>query len=85
MDLTKTPASYVYYLVRLEPSSEEMFYDTNYDTPKMIHAVSEAVHKANDTQARKRFLRDLNACYTKHEVQALCYNAIERGRNYKGY
>jgi hypothetical protein len=51
----------------------------------MIHAVSEAVHKANDTQARKRFLRDLNACYTKHEVQALCYNAIERGKNYKGY
>jgi hypothetical protein len=86
IDLTKSPNSYVYYLNSMSPSVKEMFYDSNCSLSEMTMAVNSAVCKAKDTPARKRFLGYLDhECFSKHDVQRLCYSAIAKGRNYKPY
>lgn len=85
VDLTKNPACYVYYLDRLTPSFNEMFYDAEYTLPKMLNAVRAAVYEAKDTRARKTFLRRLDMCCSKQELQAMCYNAVSNGKSYQKY
>ena len=85
IDLTKNPACYVYYLDRLTPSVNEMFYDAECTFPKMLEVVREAVYKAKDTTARRSFLMRINRCISKHELQALCYNAMSNGKSYQPY
>ena len=82
MDLTKTPNSYVHHLNKMSPSVKEMFYDPNCSLSEMIAAVNSAVCKVKDTEARRRFLGYLDECYSKHDVERLCYSAIAKGRNY---
>jgi hypothetical protein len=84
-DLTNNPNCYDYYLARLSPTAEEMFHDPECSLLKMLGTVKTAVCKANDTPARRRFLTYLDAeCFSKHDVQSLCYNAINRGTTYRG-
>jgi hypothetical protein len=85
IDLTNNPNCYVYYLARLTPTVKEMFYDSEYSFLKMLDTVKAAVLNANDTPARRRFLEYLDTeCFNKHDVQVLCYNAVNRGKTYRG-
>lgn len=83
-DLTNNPNCYAYYLARLSPTVEEMFHDPECSLLKMLDTVRTAVLKAQNTPARRRFLMYLGTeCFSKHDVQALCYNAINRGKTYR--
>ena len=86
IDLTKNPDSYTYYLDRLSPSIKDMFYDSSCSLLQMTETVQAAVLNAKSTPARRRFLMQLGTeCFSKHDVQRLCYSAIAKGRNYKIY
>ena len=86
IDLTKNPDSYVYHLERMSPSIKDMFYAPECTLLKMIDTVRAAVLKAKATPARRRFLMQLvTECFSKHDVQKLCYNAIAKGKNYQTY
>ena len=86
IDLTENSDSYVYYLARMSLSIKDMFYDSECTLLKMIETIRTAVLNAKATPARRRFLMQLGTeCFSKHDVQNLCYNAITKGKNYQTY
>ena len=84
LDLTKNPNCYTYYLVRMSPTPEELFRAESVSFEEMQEAVSCAALRAKSTRAQVYFLDRLYAeCYTKRQINDLCYNSIKSARNYQ--
>lgn len=84
VDLTKNPNCYVYYLNKKSTTIDKMAQSSRYSFDEMLVAVRALVCKAKDTPARKRFLYRLHTqCLDKYDIASMCFNAINKGKNYE--
>lgn len=83
LDLTMNPACYTYWLAQIDSDVDTMYRNSKCTLAQMKAVVSNIVRNANDTPARKRFLKRLSFCGDKMDVHNLCYNSINAGKRYQ--
>ena len=83
MDLTKVNGCYskelreACYIIKL------MLQEESVSTAEMIRIVKGLIEPAYiNAEAKKRFIKNLEACETKEAVDKLCYDAVKHGMNY---
>ena len=83
IDVTKKYGSYTRELIKELPAIRDLFYDKSATVDDMREFVRSVVTRAKDTPARERFLDYLNDADSKWYIDALCFNAIQKGRRYQ--
>lgn len=86
MDLTRHPDCYTNKLAPKLDIIKQMFYDEKVSFEEMREFVKDLVVQAKNTKARQRFLKDYlyEECWTKRDIEQLCFNAVQKSRRFKG-
>ena len=83
IDVTKKRGSYTRELVMELPTIRELYYDKSATVDEMREFVRSVVTRTKVTPARERFLEYLEDANSKWSIDALCFNAIQKGRRYQ--
>lgn len=84
MNLTKVNGCYSKELRENCHAIKLMLTDDSVSTDEMIRVVKCIIEPAFiNAQAKKRFIKNLEECETKEEVDELCYDAVLHGMYYK--
>lgn len=83
IDVTKKRGSYTREIIKELPTIRELFYDKSATVDDMREFVRSVVTRTKVTPARERFLGYLEEADSKWSIDGLCFNAIQKGRNYQ--
>lgn len=83
IDVTKKRGSYTREIIKELPTIRELFYDKSATVDDMREFVRSVVTRTKVTPARERFLSYLEDADSKWSIDGLCFNAIQKGRNYQ--
>ena len=84
MNLTKVNGCYSKELRENCNNIKLMLREPSVSTDEMIRVVKCIIEPAFiNAQAKKRFIKNLEDCETKEEVDELCYDAVLHGMYYK--
>jgi hypothetical protein len=84
MDLTKVKGCYSKELRENCYAIKLMLDDSSVSTEEMIRVVKAIIEPAFiNAEAKKRFIKNLEACSTKEAVDELCHEAVMNGMWYK--
>jgi hypothetical protein len=83
IDVTKKRGSYTREIIKELPKIRELFYDKSVSVDEMREFVRSVITRTKKTVARERFLGYLDDAESKWTIDAICFNAIQKGRRYQ--
>ena len=83
INLTRVNGCYSKELREAAPTIAFMLKEPKVSFDEMLKTVHNIVELATiNAAAKKRFIKNLHSCTTKHEIDKLCYDAVRHGMYY---